>query len=71
MQHPHNHQRTPAELKELCAFINKLHRIVWTVLALALAIGAIFHNPAHLVTAALVFLFSRAEWEPSDIKALE
>ena len=71
MQHSHIQHKTPAELKELCTFINKLHRIVWTVLALALAIGAIFHNPAHLVTAALVFLFSRAEWEPLDIKALE
>lgn len=71
MQPSHTQTKTAAELKALCTFINKLHRIVWTALAVIVAVGAMFNNPGHLLTAALLLLFSRAEWEPSDIKALD
>lgn len=59
------------DMYELCDFINWLHRRVWTVMAIAVAIGAIFCNPGHLLTAALLLLFSRAEYEVNDLKALK
>ena len=64
-------RKTYEELQELSKFLNRVHRILWTVLAGAVAIGAIFNNPGHLLTAALLLLFSRAEWTPSDLNAIQ
>lgn len=66
-----NQELTPSQLQDLCNRLNKLHRIVWTVIAAAVAVGALFANPGHLLTAALLLLLSRAEWEVNDIKALQ
>lgn len=63
--------KTPAERQELCDFINKVHKALWSIVAAAIAVGAVFYNPGHLVTAALVLLFSRAEWTPRDLETLE
>lgn len=71
MQNNHNQHRTPAELQELCNFLNWLHVRVWTVLAVILAVCALIWNPGHLLTAAFLLLVSRFEWEVSDLKALE
>lgn len=68
MQNTNNHRRTPSELEELCKFTNWLHRRVWTALAVIVAVCALIWNPYHLLTAALLLLVSRAEW---DVKALD
>ena len=54
---------TPAELQRCCNFLNWLHVRLWTALA-------VIFNPGHLLTAALLLLFSRAEWDTRDINAL-
>ena len=54
-----------------CNFANWLHRRVWTALAVIVATCALIWNPYHLATAALLLLFSRAEWDTRDIKTLE
>lgn len=71
MQYTNNHRRTPSELEELCNFTNWLHRRVWTALAVIVAVCALIWNPYHLLTAALLLLVSRAEWDVKDIKALD
>lgn len=71
MQHNHNQRKTPAELQELCNFINWAWRRFWTVLAAVLAVFALIYNPGHLLTAALLLLASRAEWDTRDLKALK
>lgn len=70
MQNSYLQRKTPAELQELCNFINWAWRRVWTALAILVAVGALFHNPGHLLTAALLLLVSRAEWDTRDLKAL-
>lgn len=57
-------------MEEMCKQLNRLHRVVWTAIAVMVMIGAMIWNYGHLVTAALILLFSRAEWEVSDLKAL-
>lgn len=71
MQNTHTQHKTPAELQELCNFVNWLHVRVWLVIAALVFVGAIFKNPYHIATAALCVLISRARWEVSDLKALE
>lgn len=61
---------TPAELQRCCNFLNWLHVRVWTALAIIVAVLAVIFNPGHLLTAALLLLFSRAEWDTRDINAL-
>lgn len=61
---------TPAELQRCCNFLNWLHVRLWTVLAIIVAVLAVIFNPGHLLTAALLLLFSRAEWDTRDINAL-
>ena len=72
MQHSHIQHKTPTELQELCNFLNWLHRRVWLGIAVLVLVGAIIKNPYHIVTAALLFGFSRMEvWQPRDLKAME
>ena len=71
MQHSHTHHKTPAELQELCSSLNLIHRRLWTFVAGCVAVGAMIWNPYHLLTAALLLLFSRFEWEVKDIETLE
>ena len=71
MQHSNYQHKTPAELQELCNFVNWLHRRVWLVLAALVAVGAIIKNPYHLLTAALFVLVSCAKWEVKDFQALQ
>ena len=71
MQNVNNHRRTPAEREEICKVTNWLHRRVWTALAVIVAVCALIWNPYHLLTAALLLLVSRAEWDVKDIKALD
>lgn len=61
---------TPDELQNCCNLLNALHCRVWVVIAVAVAIGAIIWNPGHLLTAALILLWSRAEWDTRDLKAM-
>lgn len=61
---------TPAELQRCCNFLNWLHVRLWTALAIIVAVLAVIFNPGHLLTAALLLLFSRAEWDTRDINAL-
>jgi hypothetical protein len=51
--------------------MNRLHRVVWTALSVIMAVCALIWNPYHLLTAALLLLVSRAQWETSDLKAFE
>lgn len=44
---------------------------MWTALAVIVATCALIWNPYHLATAALLLLFSRAEWDTRDLKALK
>lgn len=44
---------------ESIKIINKCFRCGMTVLAIAIGIGAIFHNPGHLFSAALVWAFGQ------------
>lgn len=71
MQSKVNQPKTSAELQELCNFANWLHRRVWTALAVIVATCALIWNPYHLATAALLLLFSRAEWDVRDLNALK
>lgn len=71
MQRHDLQHKTPAELQELCNFLNWLHRRVWLSLAAVLAVCALIWNPYHLATAALFVLVSRAEWDARDLKALD
>lgn len=71
MQNKSNHPLTPAELRWVCNRINRLHRIVWTALAVILAVCAVIWNPYHLFTAALLLLFSRAQWTTRDIAQMD
>ena len=71
MQHSNRQPLTPSELRDICNRFNRLHRRVWTALAVIMAVCALIWNPYHLLTAALFLLFSRAEWTTSDIATLE
>jgi len=71
MQNNYYHHLTRCELQDLCNIINRLHRIVWTALAVILAVCALIWNPWHLLTAGLLLLVSRAQWDVKDIEALD
>lgn len=71
MQNSHTQHKTPAELQEMCNCLNMVHRRLWTFLAGVVAVGAMIWNPGHLLTAAVLLLFSRFEWEVNDLKALK
>ena len=43
--------------KESIKLINKVYKGIIISMSLALAVGAIFNNPAHLFTAGLIFAF--------------
>lgn len=70
MQSNHYHHLTRCELQDLCNFINRLHRIVWTALAAILGVCALIWNPYHILTAGLLLLFSRAQWDVRDLQTL-
>ena len=64
-------KKTTAEVKELCKFMNAFHRIFWASISGCLAVAALIWNPYHLITAALLFGFSRIDiWEPWDPNAV-
>ena len=71
MQHNHRQPLNDYELRQICNRFNRLHRRVWTALSVILAVCAVIWNPYHLFTAALLLLFSRAQWTTRDIKAME
>lgn len=71
MQNSHTQHKTPAELQEMCNCLNMVHRRLWTFLAGVVAVCAMIWNPGHLLTAAVLLLFSRFEWEVNDLKALK
>lgn len=49
--------------------LNKVTRWVMRVLAIALAIGALKHNPAHLFTAGLIWALGDClEWEKKEVR---
>lgn len=39
-------------------YTKKIHTIIWTAAAVALAVSAIKYNPAHLFTASVIFAFA-------------
>ena len=39
-------------------YTKRTHTIIWTVMAAALAVGAMIYNPGHLFTAAIIFAFA-------------
>lgn len=46
--------------------LNQIHKIVWYVLAVGIAVAALIYNPAHLFTAAMCFVVGRygeIEWD--------
>lgn len=61
---------TRTELEEACKALNKFHRVLWTIVAVGIFVGACIKNPAHIITACLVFGFSRCQWEVNDIEAI-
>lgn len=69
MQHSNNQRKTPAELQELCNFVNWIWSRTWIVLAVILGICALIWNPYHILTAAILVWVSRARWEVNDFKA--
>lgn len=69
MQHSNNQRETPAELQELCNFVNWLWSRVWIAVAVILAVCALIWNPCHLITAAILVWVSRARFEVRDFKA--
>lgn len=71
MQTRNTQPLTPRELRIICNKMNRLHRVVWTALSVIMAVCALIWNPYHLLTAALLLLVSRAQWETSDLKAFE
>lgn len=71
MQHSHTQHKTPAELQEMCDCLNMVHLRLWTFLAGVLAVCALIWNPGHILTAALLLLFSRFEWEVRDLQTLD
>lgn len=71
MKHSDTQRKTPAELQEMCNCLNMVHRRLWTFLAGVVAVCAMIWNPGHLLTAAVLLLFSRFEWEVNDLKALK
>lgn len=71
MKHSDTQHKTPAELQEMCSCLNMVHRRLWTFLAGVVAVCAMIWNPGHLLTAAVLLLFSRFEWEVNDLKALK
>lgn len=71
MQNSDTQHKTPAELQEMCNCLNMVHRRLWTFLAGVVAVCAMIWNPGHLLTAAVLLLFSRFEWEVNDLKALK
>ena len=71
MKHSDTQRKTPVELQEMCNCLNMVHRRLWTFLAGVVAVCAMIWNPGHLLTAAVLLLFSRFEWEVNDLKALK
>lgn len=71
MQTRNTQPLTPRELRIICNKMNRLHRVVWTALSVIMAVCALIWNPYHLLTAALLLLVSRAQWETSDLEAFE
>ncbi len=46
-------------------YTKRLHTIIWTAIATAVAVGAVMQNPGHLFTAAIIFAFA-IECGPSE-----
>lgn len=47
--------------------VNKVYHVFMTVVAIALAITALIHNPAHLVTAGVIYAFGiNSEFKNAD-----
>ena len=48
--------------------VNKVYHVFMTVVAIALAVTALIHNPAHLVTAGVIYAFGAStDFENSDV----